>query len=121
MIIFLFLISYNQQNQYVSVKDDLIFKNKNELFLKHTIILINRNLKNADKVSRYFKDVLYKDKVFSLKEFIDVQSFHKVKNNYKDRFIEDVYEDSKYQYIFRDHPASSPNILVYKKQITDIL
>lgn len=115
LIILLALVSCNKEPHYVNIKDELIYKNKNDLFLKHTIILISRNPKNSGKVSRFFDRVLYKDKVLALKDFIDVKTFHEVKNNYKDRFIESVYQDSKYQYIFRDHPASSPNILIQEK------
>ncbi|MFC3159727.1 hypothetical protein SAMN05443633_10666 [Chryseobacterium arachidis] len=104
--------SCKKEDQYFNVKDDLIYKYKNELFLKHTIILKNRNPKNSGKVIRFFNDVAHKNKVLKLKDFIDTKTFHQIKNNYQDRFIKDVYEDSKYQYIFRDHPASSPYILI---------
>lgn len=99
----------------MNIKDELIYKNKNDLFLKHTIILKSRNPEDSGKVTRFFNYVLYKDQVFELKDFIDLKSFHQVKNNDGDRFIMSIYEDSRYRYLFKDHPASFPNILIQEK------
>ena len=115
LLILLVLTSCKKEPRYINIKDELIYKNKNDLFLKHTITLKSRNPEDSGKVTRLFNYVLYKDQVLELKDFIDLKSFHEVQNNNRDRFIISAYEDSRYRYLFKDHPASSPNILIQEK------
>lgn len=106
-------MSCQQGNPYSSVKTNLLYKDKkNYIYLKEKMDIASEKHPKNDKTV-YLDAVLYKDKVLKLSQFADTVTFRQIgTKDDKDVFVKGIYEDKKYKYIFRDHPASYPNILV---------
>ncbi|MCU7618428.1 hypothetical protein NZ698_14605 [Chryseobacterium sp. PBS4-4] len=110
------LLSPYQKNPYSMIKKDLLYKDKQaNIYLKGKIDVASE--KNPqDNKTVYLDNILYKDKVIKLKQLVDVATFHQIgTRDKKDIFVKGIFEDKKYKYIFRNHPASSPNIKVVDK------
>lgn len=99
-------------------KKNLLYEdNKNNIYLKSKIDIASENNHQYNKTV-FLDDVLYKKNVLKLKQFVDTISFHQIEiRDAKDIFVEGIYEDKKYKYIFRNHPASFPSIWISDKNL----
>jgi len=115
-ILFTIIVSGQKTSSYSMLKKDLLYKDKKSNIYLQGKIDIASEKHPQDNKTVYLDDVLYRNKVLKLKQLIDVPTFHKIgSHDKKDFFVEGIYEDKKYKYIFRDHPSSSPNIQVFDK------
>lgn len=110
------LSSPYQKSSYSMIKKDLLYKDKKaNIYLKCKVDVASEKYPQNNKTV-YLDDVLYKNKVIKLKQLVDATTFHRIgTRDKKDVFVEGIFEDKKYKYIFRNHPASSPNIKVIDK------
>lgn len=110
-------IGCEKQDTFKNIKNNLLYiDNKDNIYLKEKIDIASEKYPQSNKTV-YLDDVAYKNKVLKLKQFVDVTTFKRSlkKDTIKDVFIKDIYQDKKYVYIFKDHPASYPNIWVLDK------
>ncbi|PTT40587.1 hypothetical protein DBR28_05535, partial [Chryseobacterium sp. HMWF028] len=115
-ILFTVFVSGQKSSSYSILKKELLYKDKESNIYLQCKMDIASEKNPRDNKTVYLDDVLYKSKVLKLKQLIDVSTFHKIAtHDKKDAFVEGIYEDKKYKYIFRDHPSSSPNIQAFDK------
>ncbi|WP_294243807.1 hypothetical protein [uncultured Chryseobacterium sp.] len=117
-ISFLMIFSCEQQTDIKNIKDHLLYKDSQDnIYLKGKIDIMSENNHQSNKTV-FLDDVLYKTNVLKLKQFVDTISFHQIEiRDEKDIFVEGMYEDKKYKYIFRNHPASFSSIWISDKNL----
>ncbi|WP_229663463.1 hypothetical protein, partial [Cloacibacterium rupense] len=104
-------IGCEKQDTFKIIKNNFLYiDNKDNIYLKEKIDIASEKYPQNNKTV-YLDAVLYKDKVLKLKQLVDTATFHQIgTKDSKDIFVKGIYKDKKHIYIFRNYPASYPNI-----------